>query len=128
TMIGTDGIAITLTGPLSYGKPHPRFFGTFPRVLGYFVREKKIMLLETAIRKMTSFSAQRLGITDRGLLKENMWADIVVFDQETVIDKATFANPHQLSVGIEYVLVNGEVVIEKGEHQSNLPGKTLRST
>ncbi len=127
TMIGSDGSSIPLTGPLSYGKPHPRYFGTFPRVLGHFVREKKIMLLETAIRKMTSFSAQRLGITDRGLLKENMWADIVVFDSETIIDKATFTNPHQLSIGIEYVLVNGEVVIEKGEHQNNLPGKTLRS-
>ncbi len=128
TMIGTDGSAISLIGPLSYGKPHPRYFGTFPRVLGHYVREKKIMILETAIRKMTSLSAQRLGLTDRGLLKENMWADIVVFNSETIIDNATFTNPHQLSVGIEYVLVNGEVVIEKGEHQSNLPGKTLRST
>ncbi len=127
TMIGCDGSAIPLTGPLSYGKPHPRFFGTFPRVLGHFVREKKIMSLETAIRKITSFPAQTLGLADRGLIKRNMWADIVVFDQERIIDKATFTNPHQLSVGIEYVLVNGDVVIEKGEHQSNLPGKTLRN-
>ena len=128
TMIGCDGSSIPLTGPLSYGKPHPRFFGTFPRVLGHFVREKKIMSLETAIRKITSFPAQTLGLADRGLLKKNMWADIVVFDQEKITDKATFANPHQLSVGIDYVLVNGDIVIEKGEHQSNLPGKTLRST
>lgn len=127
TMIGCDGSAIPLTGPLSYGKPHPRFYGTFPRVLGHFVREKKIMSLETAIRKITSFPAQTLGLADRGLIKKNMWADIVVFDQERIIDKATFTNPHQLSVGIEYVLVNGDVVIEKGEHQSNLPGKTLRN-
>ncbi len=128
TMIGCDGAAIPLTGPLSYGKPHPRFYGTFPRVLGHFVREKRIMSLETAIRKITSFPAQTLGLADRGLIKENMWADIVVFDQEKVIDKATFTNPHQLSIGIEYVFVNGEIVIEKGEHQSNLPGKTLRSS
>ena len=128
TMIGCDGAAIPLTGPLSYGKPHPRFYGTFPRVLGHFVREKKIMSLETAIRKITSFPAQTLGLADRGLIKKNMWADIVVFDQERIIDKATFTNPHQLSVGIEYVFVNGEIVIEKGEHQSNLPGKTLRSS
>lgn len=128
TMIGCDGSSIPLTGPLSYGKPHPRFYGTFPRVLGHFVREKKIMSLETAIRKITSFPAQTLGLADRGLIKKNMWADIVVFDQEKIIDKATFTNPHQLSVGIEYVLVNGDIVIEKGEHQSNLPGKTLRST
>ncbi len=128
TMIGCDGSSLPLTGPLSYGKPHPRFYGTFPRVLGHFVREKKIMSLETAIRKITSFPAQTLGLADRGLIKENMWADVVVFDQEKIIDKATFTNPHQLSVGIEYVLVNGDVVIEKGEHQSNLPGKTLRST
>ena len=128
TMIGCDGSSIPLTGPLSYGKPHPRFYGTFPRVLGHFVREKKIMSLETAIRKITSFPAQTLGLADRGLIKKNMWADIVVFDQEKIIDKATFTDPHQLSVGIEYVLVNGDVVIEKGEHQSNLPGKTLRST
>ena len=128
TMIGCDGAAIPLTGPLSYGKPHPRFYGTFPRVLGHFVREKKIMSLETAIRKITSFPAQTLGLADRGLIKKNMWADIIVFDQERIIDKATFTNPHQLSVGIEYVFVNGEIVIEKGEHQSNLPGKTLRSS
>ena len=128
TMIGCDGSSLPLTGPLSYGKPHPRFYGTFPRVLGHFVREKKIMSLETAIRKITSFPAQTLGLADRGLIKENMWADVVVFDQEKIIDKATFTDPHQLSVGIEYVLVNGDVVIEKGEHQSNLPGKTLRST
>jgi len=127
-MIGCDGSSLPLTGPLSYGKPHPRFYGTFPRVLGHFVREKKIMSLETAIRKITSFPAQTLGLADRGLIKKNMWADIVVFDREKIIDKATFTNPHQLSVGIEYVLVNGDVVIEKGDHQSNLPGKTLRST
>ncbi|MFX1539042.1 MAG: amidohydrolase family protein [Promethearchaeota archaeon] len=127
TMIGSDGTSIPLTGPLSYGKPHPRFFGTFPRILGHFVREKKLMLLETAIRKMTSFPAQRLGLTDRGILKENMWADIVVFNQKSVIDKATFTDPHQLPEGIEYVLVNGEIVIDKGRHQGILPGKILRS-
>ncbi|NHJ32279.1 MAG: D-aminoacylase [Asgard group archaeon] len=128
TMIGCDGSAIPLEGPLSYGKPHPRYFGTFPRVLGHFVREKKLMPIEKAIRKMTSFPAQTLGLADRGLIKEKMWADIVVFDQEEIIDKATFTDPHQLSVGIEFVLVNGQIVVEKGKHQNNLPGMTLRSS
>jgi len=128
TMVGCDGSAIPLKGPLSYGKPHPRYFGTFPRILGYYVREKKIMPIEKAIRKMTSFPAQTLGLVDRGLIKVNMWADIVVFDEEKIIDKATFEDPHQLSIGIDYVLVNGEIVVEKGKHQNNLPGMILRSS
>ncbi len=128
TMVGCDGSAIPLEGPLSYGKPHPRYFGTFPRILGHYVREKKIMPLEKAIRKMTSFPTQTLGLNDRGLIKENLWADIVIFDQEKILDKATFTNPHQLSIGIEYVLVNGEIVVDKGKHLKNLPGKILRKT
>ncbi len=126
TIFGCDGAAIPLTGPLSYGKPHPRYFGTFPRILGRYVREKKIMPLETAIRKMTSFPAQRLGLTDRGLLKTGMCADIVIFDPNRVIDKGTFTDPVQLPEGIEYVIVNGELVIEQGKHKGILPGKILR--
>jgi len=126
TMVGTDGSSVTPTGPLSYGKPHPRFYGTYPRILGKYVREEGLMTIEKAIRKMTSFPAQRLGIQDRGLLRENNWADVVVFNPETVIDKATFLEPHQFPVGIEYVLVNGELVVTKGEHQRNKPGKILR--
>ncbi|MHA1124384.1 MAG: N-acyl-D-amino-acid deacylase family protein [Candidatus Heimdallarchaeota archaeon] len=126
TMIGTDGSSVSPTGPLSYGKPHPRFYGTYPRILGKYVREEGLMTVEQAIRKMTSFPAQRLGIRDRGLLRESNWADIVVFDPETIIDKATFLDPHQFPVGIEYVIVNGKLVVSKGEHQTNLPGKVLR--
>ena len=126
TMVGTDGSAIPLSGPLSYGKPHPRYFGTFPRILGKYVRNEKVMPLETAIRKMTSFPAQRLGLYDRGLIRENNWADIVVFNPETIIDKATFADPLQLSEGIEYVLVNGQLVVANGQHQKIKPGKILR--
>ena len=84
------------------------------------------MTIEQAIRKMTSFPAQRLGILDRGLLRENNWADIVIFNPKTIIDKATFLDPHQFPVGIEFVIVNGDLVVSKGEHQTNLPGKVLR--
>jgi N-acyl-D-amino-acid deacylase len=126
TMIGTDGASITLTGPLSHGKPHPRYFGTFPRILGHYVREKNIMTIETAIRKMTSFPAQRLGLKDRGLIKENMCADLVIFDSEKIIDKATFANPHQYPEGIDYVIVNGKIIIEKGKQTEIVVGKILR--
>ncbi len=126
TMVGTDASTIPLTGPLSHGKPHPRYFGTYPRILGLYVREKKLMPLETAIRKMTSFPAQRLGIFDRGIIREGNWADIVVFNPDTVIDKATFLDPIQLPEGIEHVIVNGELVVEKGNHQLIKPGKILR--
>ncbi|HUT80761.1 MAG TPA: D-aminoacylase [Candidatus Bathyarchaeia archaeon] len=126
TMVGTDASAIPLTGPLSYGKPHPRYFGTFPRILGLYVREKKIMTLETAIRKMTSFPAQRLGLFDRGIIREGNWADITIFDPETIIDKATFLDPLQLSDGIEFVIVNGDLVIEEKKHLLTKPGRILR--
>jgi N-acyl-D-amino-acid deacylase len=126
TMIGTDGASIPLTGPLSHGKPHPRYFGTFPRILGHYVREKKLMPIETAIRKMTSFPAQRLGLKDRGLIKENMYADLVIFDSEKIIDKATFTDPHQYPEGIDYVIVNGNIIIEKGKQTEIMAGKILR--
>ncbi len=124
--IGSDGTALAVEGPLSEGQPHPRNFGTFPRVLGHYVRELKILPLEMAIRKMTSAGAQRLGLRDRGLLREGYWADVVVFDPERVIDKATFEDPKQYPEGIDYVLVNGTVVLENGTHTGALPGQTLR--
>jgi N-acyl-D-aspartate/D-glutamate deacylase len=108
------------------GKPHPRFYGTFPRVLGYYVREQKVLALAEAVRKMTSFSAQINGLTDRGLLRPGMAADIAIFDAERVAEKATFENPLQYSVGIEYVLVNGTVVLNKGQHTGAKPGHVLR--
>ncbi|MDP2955331.1 MAG: D-aminoacylase [Longimicrobiales bacterium] len=124
--MGSDGSALAVEGPLSEGQPHPRNFGTFPRVLGRYVRELRILTLEDAIRKMTSSGAQRLALRDRGLLREGYWADVVVFDPERVIDKATFEDPKQYPEGIDYVLVNGTVVLENGTHTGALPGRPLR--
>jgi N-acyl-D-amino-acid deacylase len=94
-------------------------------VLGAYVREQKVITLENAIRKMTSLAAQQVGIRDRGLLRENMKADIVIFDDAKVIDKATFENPHQYGEGIDYVLVNGKVVIDQGKHTGERPGVVI---
>ncbi|MBU7017752.1 MAG: D-aminoacylase [Theionarchaea archaeon] len=123
-MVGTDGMGIPHDPSL--GGFHPRFYGTFPRILGKYVREEKVLTLEDAVRRMTSFPAQRLGLKDRGLLKENMWADIVIFNPDTVIDKATFEEPHQFPEGIFYVLVNGEIVVEDGDQVKRYPGKILK--
>ncbi len=120
---GSDGRA---ESPKAGGKPHPRYYGTFPRVLGKYVREEKLLTLEEAVRKMTSFPAGKIGITDRGLIKEGFQADITVFDPDKIIDKATFEVPQQYPVGISYVIVNGEVVVEKGKHTGKKPGRVLR--
>ncbi len=114
-----------LAGPLHTGKPHPRAYGTFPRILGKYVREEKVLSLKDAIHKMTSMPAKRVGLKDRGLIAEGMSADIVCFNPETVIDKATYENPHQYPMGIEYVLVNGSIVINLGKHTGALPGRPL---
>ncbi len=106
-------------------KPHPRNYGTFPRVLGRYVREKQVVSLADAIRKMTSLPAQRLRLQDRGILREGLWADIVVFDPQTVIDRATWTQPHQYPTGIDYVIVNGILVIDKGNWTGVFPGKVL---
>ncbi len=105
---------------------HPRCFGTFSRVLGRYVREEKVISLEEAIKKMTSLPARKIGLKDRGILQKGNFADIVVFDQKTVIDKATFGNPYQYSKGIEQVIVNGKIVVSDGEHTGELAGKVLR--
>ena len=123
--VGSDGIAVNPEMTF-IGKPHPRFYGTFPRVLGYYVRDQKVLTLPDAIRKMTSFAAQIDGLTDRGLLRPGMAADIVVFNPDTIADKATFENPNQYSVGVEYVVVNGSVVLDKGQHTGAKPGRVLR--
>jgi N-acyl-D-amino-acid deacylase len=124
-MVGSDGSAVSPEGVLGRGKPHPRFYGTFPRVIGYYVREG-VLNLQEAVRKMTSAPAQRLGLRDRGLIREGFKADITVFDEENVNDESTFVNPHRYAAGIPYVLVNGSLVIEKGEHTGALPGGALR--
>jgi N-acyl-D-amino-acid deacylase len=126
TMIGTDGWGVAPTGVLGHGKPHPRFYGTYPRVLGKYVREEGLLTLEDAIRKMTSFPAQKLGLHTRGILRENMWADIVVLDPNEVIDRATYENPHQFPVGIKHVIVNGELVVEDEQQTEKLPGRILK--
>ncbi|MBZ5516045.1 MAG: D-aminoacylase [Acidobacteriia bacterium] len=122
--VGSDGSAVSPEMQF-VGKPHPRFYGTFPRVLGYYVREKKVLTLPETIRKMTSLAAEITGLTDRGLLRPGMAADITVFDPATVADRATFEDPLQYSVGIEYVIVNGTVVLKKGEHTGAKPGRVL---
>ncbi len=120
--IGSDGSALNLKFP---GKPHPRSFGTNPRVLGKYTREEKVLTLEEAVRKMTSLPAQVLGLRDRGLLREGYWADIVILDPNTVADMATYENPKQYPKGIEYVLVNGAIVIEGGDHTGARPGRVV---
>lgn len=126
TMVGSDGWALAADGPLSVGAPHPRSFGTFPRVLAYYVRELGVISLAEAIRKMTSYPAQRLGLQDRGLLREGYRADVVLFDPDTVQDNATFEKPLQYPSGIPFVIVNGVVVIDNGEHTHQTPGRVLR--
>jgi dihydroorotase/N-acyl-D-amino-acid deacylase len=108
------------------GLAHPRAYGTFPRILGKYVREEKVLTLEDAIRKMSSAVAARLSIEDRGLLKEGFYADVVVFDPATVADRATFEAPHVLSTGIEHVFVNGVAVVRDGKHTGAKPGRIVR--
>src|SRR3984957_18195452 len=108
--------------------PHPRAYGTFPRVLRKYVREERRMSLEEAIRKFTSLPASRVRLNDRGVLKAGMWADIVVFDPQTITDRATFSAPHQPSVGMDWVLVNGAPVVAEGKATQALPGRVLRGS
>jgi N-acyl-D-aspartate/D-glutamate deacylase len=124
--IGSDGLAHATEGPLRRGRPHPRSFGTFPRVLGVYAREKKLLTLEDAVRKMTSLSAAKIGLRDRGLLKAGSFADIVLFDAARVIDKATYLDPFHYPEGIEVVIVNGEVTIDHGRHTGARGGRVLR--
>jgi len=124
--IGSDGLAHATSGPLRRGHPHPRSFGTFPRVLGVYVRQLGLLRLEDAVRKMTSQNASKLGLTHRGLIRPGFYADLAVFDPERVIDKATYTEPFQYSEGIEYVIVNGRMVLERGKHTGAHPGRALR--
>jgi N-acyl-D-amino-acid deacylase len=124
--IGSDGSALAVEGPLRRGNPHPRSFGTFPRVLGVYVRELKVLRLEDAVRKMTSLNASKLGISDRGLLRAGNFADLTLFDPEHVADHATYDKPFQYSEGIAYVIVNGKVVLDQGKHTGTRPGRTIR--
>ncbi len=125
-MVGSDGESLADYGPLSKGKPHPRNYGTFPRVLGKYSREEKVIPLEEAVRKMTSLPAGKLGLKSRGVIKEGNIADLVIFNAKTIRDRSTFKNPHQYPAGIDYVLVYGEVVIDQGRHTGKLNGKALQ--
>jgi N-acyl-D-amino-acid deacylase len=126
TSIGSDGLAYAAEGPLRRDQPHPRSFGTFPRVLGRYVRDLGLLRLEDAVRKMTSMNANKLGLFDRGVLRPGMIADVTIFDADRVIDRATYEDPFRYPEGIEYVLVSGEVVLDRGEHTGALPGRALR--
>ncbi|MEN3327801.1 MAG: N-acyl-D-amino-acid deacylase, partial [Acidobacteriota bacterium] len=122
----TDSGSRATDGPLAGSKSHPRGWGSYPRILGHYVRDEKLLSLESAIHKMTGGPAARVGLRDRGLLKEGMFADITIFDPAKVIDKATFESPNQYPAGIEYVLVNGKISVDKGQRTSALSGHVLR--
>ena len=124
--VDNDSSGTSPDGILGQEHPHPRAYGTFPRVLRKYVREDKALTLEDAIRKFCALPAQRLRLADRGLIKPGMWADVVIFDPATVRDLATFENPNQLSEGMDYVLVNGVPVIDQGKMTGALPGKVVR--
>ena len=125
-MIGSDGSSLSPTGPRAANKPHPRSYGTFPRVLGEYAREQRTVTLPQAVHKMTGLPARRLGLADRGVIRVGARADLVGFDARRVIDVATYDDPHRYPAGIEHVLVNGRFVIKDGEHTGSLPGRVLR--
>ena len=124
--IGSDGSAYAIEGPLRRGNPHPRNFGTFPRVLGVYVREQKLLRLEDAIRKMTSLNANKIGLVERGVLRADAYADVTIFDPEAGIDRATDTDPFHYSDGVRFVIVNGQVVLDGGKHTGARPGRALR--
>ena len=125
-MIGSDGLAISPTGIHGSEQHHPRFYGTYPRILGRYVREQSIMSLETAVQKMSGMPAERLGLKDRGKVEEGLVADLAVFDPDTVIDRSSFEDPHQLAGGVPHVFVAGEPVVSDGAHTGARPGRVLR--
>jgi N-acyl-D-aspartate/D-glutamate deacylase len=125
-LVGSDGTSLAPYGTTSQGKPHPRFYGTFPRVLGRYVRDLGLISLPKGVYKMTGGSAAALGLRDRGLLREGYRADVTVFDPQVIADRATYDDPHRYAAGISTVIVNGEIVIDAGEHTGALPGRVLR--
>jgi len=127
-MIGTDGMGLATSGPLSKGVPHPRSYGAFPRVLSRYVRELNILSLAEAVHRMTGLPAMKLRLGDRGRIGENKVADLVVFDPRTIADRADYENPHRYAEGIPHVLVNGRFVIRDGRHTGELAGKVLTRT
>jgi N-acyl-D-amino-acid deacylase len=124
--VGSDGNALATAGVTSQGKPHPRYYGTHARVLGPCVRELRLLTLEQAIGKMTGAAARALGLADRGVLRPGAWADVVVFDPARIADRSTYEDPHRYAVGVSTVVVNGQVVVDGGDHTGALPGRVLR--
>jgi N-acyl-D-amino-acid deacylase len=119
TMIGTDGI-------WSHGKPHPRIYGSYPRILGQYVRQERLLSIEEAVRKMTSFPAQKFGLWKKGIVREGMDADLVIFDPDTIAERSTFQDPHQYPTGLPYVMINGQVVVDQDRYTGSLAGRVLR--
>lgn len=126
TMIGSDGSSLSAGGVMAGRTVHPRSYGTYPRVLGRYVRQRQTLTLETAVSKMSGLPARKLGLSDRGYVREGYAADLVIFDPDSVEDTATFEAPHRYPSGIHYVIVNGQIVVEQGEHTGLLPGSVLR--
>ncbi len=125
-MIGSDSSLRSIRGALNFGKPHPRCYGTFSRVIRKYVNEEKLFSIEEAIYKMTGLPAQKLGIKNRGILKEGFLADITIFDRKKITEMSTFTDPHNYSKGIKYVIVNGKLTLEDGKHTGVMNGKVLR--
>ena len=119
TMIGTDGI-------WSHGKPHPRIYGSYPRILGMYVRQERLLSLEEAVRKMTSFPAQKFGLWKKGIVREGMDADVIIFDPDTIAERSTFQDPHQYPVGLPYVILNGQVVVDQDRYTGQLAGQVVK--
>ncbi len=125
-MVGSDGNAVAPYGTTGQGKPHPRFYGTFARVLGHYVRALGLLPIETAVHKMTGASAAALGLADRGVLRAGAAADLTVFDPETIAEEASYQDPHRFATGVDHVFVNGTAVLAHGEHTGAVPGRMLR--
>ena len=126
TSVGSDGAAVSINGSAGPAHPHPRYYGTFPRVLGRYVRELELLELSEAVRKMTSMNAEKIGLKGRGMIRTGYHADLTLFDAGRVVDRATFQEPHRYPEGIEYVVVNGRVILAGGMRDSELPGQVLR--
>ena len=124
--VGSDANSLATSGVTSQGKPHPRSYGTHARLLGPFVRDLRLLTLSATVHKTTGAAAAALGLTDRGVLREGAWADVVVFDPDRIADRATYDEPHRYAVGVSSVVVNGEVVVDAGDHTGALPGRVLR--
>jgi N-acyl-D-aspartate/D-glutamate deacylase len=124
--VGSDSSSMVIGGKSAEGKPHPRTYGTFARILGEYVRDEGVLSLEEAIAKMTGRSAAKLGLTDRGTVAAGKKADLVLFSAERVRETATYEHPHQYAEGIETVILNGRVVVDGGEHTGTLAGRVLR--